>query len=269
MKKQRKREDNPYSIEINLLPTDIEKQKYCNVNYKFPENLVPNAIGKFCEPHENKYCSPQSAINRYLVISDKVHIHDILPVDDSRNTVCRAFYLDTATDESDNPPCDCRLPYTGEADLLLPVSTFGNKYTWTGRKTFNVVSYRLLFDFLMLEITDGSSASGYITAFNRRRSMLCGQGYKECSKKVWLQAVCDFQKALHTNEVEAFSCSKCPSETSVGDGLDEVHIGDGVSEGMPVDLVPADVKAYKKVPNSKEVKGIEHKERTLLRQPRM
>ena len=99
--------------------------------------------------------------------------------------------------------------------------------------------------------------------------MLCGPGYKECSKKVWLQAVRDFQKALHTNEVEAFSCSKCPSETSVGDGLDEVHIGDGVSEGMPVDLDPADVKAYKEVPNSIEVKGIEHKERTLLRQPRV
>ena len=33
----------------------------------------------------------------------------------------------------------------------------------------------------------------------------------------------------------------CPSADSIGDGLDEVHIGDGISEGTQVDLVTKDV----------------------------
>ena len=50
------------------------------------------------------------------------------------------------------------------------------------RKTFNVVSYRLLFDFLLLEMTDGCSEFGYIKAFNRKRRMFVGG--EECAKKV-------------------------------------------------------------------------------------
>ena len=54
-------------------------------------------------------------------------------------------------------------------------------------------------------------------------------------------AVSDFEHALKTDEEEIFSCTKCPSADSIGDGLDEVHIGDGISEGTQVDLVPKDV----------------------------
>ena len=85
-------------------------------------------------------------------------------------------------------------------------------------------------------MTEGSSASGYISAFNKRRRILCGSSAKECPKKVWLQAVGDFENALTTKEKEAFTCDRCPSEDSPGDGLDEVHIGDGICEGMQVDL---------------------------------
>ena len=58
--------------------------------------------------------------------------------------------------------------------------------------------------------------------------------------------------ALHTDEVEAFSCSKCPSETSPGDGLDEIHIGDGISEGLQMDNVPDYVKNFEEPESSKE-----------------
>ena len=44
------------------------------------------------------------------------------------------------------------------------------------------------------------------------------------------------------DESGAFSCSKCPSEHSPGNGQDEVHIGDGISEGTQVDLVPEQIK---------------------------
>ena len=47
--------------------------------------------------------------------------------------------------------------------------------------------------------------------------------------------------------LEAFSCSKCPSEYSSGDGQDEVHIGDGISEGTQVDLVPDYIKNEKEI----------------------
>ena len=54
-----------------------------------------------CELHGNQYCSQQSEIDPYLITSDKVHIHDLLPVDDSRNRVCRVFYLDTTSSASE------------------------------------------------------------------------------------------------------------------------------------------------------------------------
>ena len=95
-----------------------------------------------------------------------------------------------------------------------------------------------MFDFFSLEMSDGVSESGYITAFNRRRKMLCGSSGKECPKKVWIQAVEDFEHALSVDKVEAFTCNKCPSEDSEGDGKDEVHIGDGVCEGAQVEFVP-------------------------------
>ena len=100
------------------------------------------------------------------------------------------------TDGDEKPPCDCRLPYTGENDPLLPFSTSGDKCIAT--KTFNVVSYRILFDFPLLEMTDGCSESGYIKAFNRKRIMFVGG--KECSKKVWLGAVEDFENAINADE---------------------------------------------------------------------
>ena len=77
-------------------------------------------------------------------------------------------------------------------------------------------------------MTEGCSASGYICAFNKRRRILCGSSAKKCAKKVWLQAVGDFENALTTEEKEAFTCDICQSEDSPGDGLDEVHIGDGI-----------------------------------------
>ena len=54
--------------------------------------------------------------------------------------------------------------------------------------------------------------------------MLCRSSAKEYHKKVWIQAVEDFEHALSVDEVEAFTCNKCPSEDSEGDGKDEVHI---------------------------------------------
>ena len=240
-----KRIDNPYNIRINFIPTEEEQAKYRDTNYKFPENLVLQPTNRYCEKHGNKYCSSQSAIDRYLIMSDKVNIHDLLQVDDSRNTVCRAFYLDTTSPGSNEASCDCRLPYSGQDDLLLPISRVGEKTTWNGRGTYNVVSYRMLFDLFLLEMTDGCSASGYISAFNKRRRLLCGSSAKECPKKVWLEAVGDFESALTTDESKAFTCDKCPSENSPGDGLDEVHIGDGVCEGMQVSLVPKDIQTYK------------------------
>ena len=230
-----KRKDNPYMIKVNLIQTKAEQEKYNDINFKFPENLVPNPENKSCE-HGFQYCSRKSAIDRYLIMSDKVHIHDILPVHDSRNRVCRVYYLDTKSSGFAEPACNCILPYTGEDDLLLPISTAGKNHNKEKGRTYNVVSYRMLFDFFLLEMTEGCSASGYISAFNKRRRILCGSSAKECPKKVWLQAVGDFENALTTKEKEAFTCDRCPSEDSPGDGLDEVHIGDGICEGMQVDL---------------------------------
>lgn len=239
MVKDRIMSDNPFGIKIDLIPTLTEQLKYNDFNFKFPQNLIPNPVDKVCE-HGNRYCSKESAVERYLITSDKVHIHDILPVNDSRDSICRMYYLDTVSQAHNNLPCSCQLQYTGEEDLLLPVSN-------SNRKTSHLVTYRLLYDFFLLEMTDGTSVSGYIAAFNRRRRMLCGSTAKECCAKVWKQAVKDFESALSTDEVEAFSCSKCPSENSPGDGLDEVHIGDGISEGMQVDHLPLEVKNFKEL----------------------
>ena len=233
-----KRIPNPYGVKIPFLPGKQFQEKYQSIALSpipFPENLVPDPGNKVCSKHKHKFCSQKMATDRYLIISDKVVIHDIVEVSDSRNSVCRVFYLDTATEEDLQPRCECRLFYTGEEDHLLPISTPGKDHT------FHVVSYRLLLDFILLEMTDGTSESGYIKAFNRRRRMLYGEKGKECSKKVWLMAVSDFEHALDSDEEEAFSCEKCPSENNPGDGLDEVHIGDGVSEGTQVDLVPKSV----------------------------
>ena len=70
-------------------------------------------------------------------MSDKVHIHDILPVNDSRNRVCRVFYLDTKSSGFPEPACNCLLPYTGEEDLLLPISTAGKNHNKDKGKTYN------------------------------------------------------------------------------------------------------------------------------------
>ena len=93
----------------------------------------------------------------YLVISDKVHLHDIFPVDDSRNATLRVFYLDIAPEKEQNSLCICCLLYTGKEDHLLPISKFGKDNSCTARRTFSIVSYRLLFDLFLLEMTDGSS----------------------------------------------------------------------------------------------------------------
>ena len=56
-----------------------------------------------------------------------------------------------------------------------------------------------------------------------------------------------------------------------GDGLDEVHIGDGISEGTQVDMVPNYIKlSQEKIPiNAPEVEGIELKDRTIIVQPKV
>ena len=130
-----KRKVNPYGIKIPLIPDKYEQDKYKDTKFSFSENLIPEPENKLCKLHGNKYCSQKSALERYLIMSDKVHIHDILPVDDSRNSICRVFYLDTLKPGEENPPCDCHLPYTGEDDHLLPISTMGKDHAWTGRKT--------------------------------------------------------------------------------------------------------------------------------------
>ena len=95
-------------------------------------------------------------------------------------------------------------------------------------------------------------------------------GGKECSKKVWLGAVEDFENAINADENEAFSCSKCPSEFSPGDGQDEVHIGDGISEGTQVDLVPDFIKNEKEIATKTPVAlGIEFEERTIIVQSKV
>ena len=240
-----KKQSNPYNIKIPFPPGKSMQEKYksmSNSKSPFPDKLVPDPEKELC-PCLHKYCSQESAVERYLISSDEVHIHDLNPVDDSRNASCRVYYLDTAPEGSDTPLCDCRLPYTGENDHLLPVSKRGLNHVTGGRNTYHAVSYRLMFDFFLLEMSDGSSESGYINAFNRRRRLLCGDSAKECSKKIWLSAVEDFEKALTFDEEYAFSCSKCPTSESPGDGQDEVHIGDGVSEGTQVDLVPKHIRS--------------------------
>ena len=245
-KEDGKRERNPYNIKINLIAGKAEQEKYNNAKSSFPANLIPNPENKVCAEHQNKFCSKESVLERYLITSDNVHIHDILPVDDSRNSFSRVFYLDTAPVGTDVPLCGCQLPYTGEEDHLLPVHRSGQRSrSGKGNTVYNVTSYRMMFDFLLLELTDGCSESGYISAYNRRRRLLCGDLAKECPKTVWLFAVEDFEDALTNDEEEAFTCHKCPSEDSPGDGKDEVHIGDGVSEGTQVDLVPDHIKNYK------------------------
>jgi hypothetical protein len=176
----------------------VEQEIYNDVNFKFQENLVPNPENRYCEKHGNEWCSSQSAVDRYLIISDKVHIHDIFLVDDSRNKVCRVYFLDTTSPGSLEASCACHLEYRGKEDLLLPISTVVKSNKWNSRGTYNVVSYRMMYNFFLLEMTDGCSATGYIAAYNRRRRMLCGPSAKECPKKVWLQAVGDFGNALTT-----------------------------------------------------------------------
>ena len=55
--------------------------------------MIPNPDSKFCE----------SSVQRYLIISEGVLIHDIFPVDDSRNTICSVFFLDTIRDGDEKP----------------------------------------------------------------------------------------------------------------------------------------------------------------------
>ena len=84
--------------------------------------MIPSTNSKsVCDLHGNRYCTQQSALERYLVFSDQVHIHDILPVDDSRNAFCHVYFLDTLQPGEQTPACDCRLCYAGEEDQLLPV----------------------------------------------------------------------------------------------------------------------------------------------------
>ena len=135
--------------------------------------------------------------------------------------------------------------------MLLPISTSGDDFS-KSKQVFHLISYRLLFDYFFLQMTDGTSTSGYITAFNKKRRLLTGSFAKECCPQIWKWGVRDFECALHTDEVETFSCSKCPSETSPGDGLDEIHIGDGISEGLQMDNVPDYVKNFEEPVSSKE-----------------
>ena len=109
----------------------------------FPENLIPNPSGEKCKLHGYDFCSKQSALSRYLVVAERVHIHDMFEVNDGRNAVCRVYYLDTLEEGADDPSCDCRLTYKGASDQLLPVSLQGKD------QTFHVVSYRLQLDFFL------------------------------------------------------------------------------------------------------------------------
>ena len=77
---------------------------------------------------------------------------------------------------ADDPSCDCRLTYKGASDQLLPVSLQGKD------QTFHVVSYRLLLDFFLLEITDGTSESGFINAYNRKKKDDKWEGWKTMSE---------------------------------------------------------------------------------------
>ena len=123
--KEDRRERNPYKIKVNLIAGKCDQEKYNNPQTSFPTNLLPDPENRVCQEHSNKFCSKESALQRYLITSDNVHIHDLLPVDDARNAFCRVFYLDTALPGSDTPLCDCQLPYTGEQDHLLPVTRSG------------------------------------------------------------------------------------------------------------------------------------------------
>ena len=81
--------------------------------------------------------------------------------------------------------------------LKLPIPFYGTiNCILDNKKTYNLVSYRMLFDFFALEMTDGVSESGYIRAFNRRRGMLCESSLKECPKTIFIKAVEDFEHAL-------------------------------------------------------------------------
>ena len=62
-----------------------------------------------------------------------------------------------------------------------------------------------MFDFFLLEMTDGCFESGHIWGFNRRWRVLCGDLFKGCNKKIWLTAVEDFENAITADEVDAFS----------------------------------------------------------------
>ena len=197
--KSEKRVPNPYEIRIPFLPDENFKEKFRAINRNgnpFPDNLIPDPQDKRCKDHKNKFCSKQSALSRYLVVAERVNIHDMFDVDDGRNTVCRVFYLDTLQDGGDDPLCGCRLPYTGETDHILPISKTGKD------QTFHVVSYRILLDFFLLEVTDGTSESGYIKAHNRKQRMIYGKDAKECPKWVWLLAVSDFEHALSTDKLK-------------------------------------------------------------------
>ena len=112
--KVEKRSPNPYGIQIPFLPDQKFKDKYKAINMDgnpFPENLIPNPSGEKCKLHGYDFCSKQSALSRYLVVAERVHIHDMFEVNDGRNAVCRVYYLDTLQEGADDPSCDCCLTY--------------------------------------------------------------------------------------------------------------------------------------------------------------
>ena len=123
---------------IPFLPGKSIQEKYksmCSSKKPFPDSLTPNPENKCC-PCGHKFCSKQSAIDRYLVISDKVHIHDILPVDDSRNSVCRVFYLDTTPAGMESPACECHLSYYTIS--LFPIN---GRVIQTGGQEYKYIKY--------------------------------------------------------------------------------------------------------------------------------
>ena len=71
-----------------------------------------------------------------------------------------------------------------------------------------------------------------------------------------MQAAGDFENALTTKEIEAFTCDRCPSEDSPDNGLDVLRIVYGICGGMQVDLlVPKDIEAFEEKADSEEVQG--------------
>ena len=129
----KKRLRNPYGIRIPFLPDKIFKDKYKNISKSinlFPSIMIPDPSNKSCKDHSSPFCSRKMDLERYLVTSDKVLICDMFPVKDSEDSVCRIFYLDTETEDGNNPLCDCRVDHKGEEDHLLPVSSPGKQHTF-------------------------------------------------------------------------------------------------------------------------------------------